>query len=106
MFNVTYEIVTPESAEHGDAEERGYIAKSVTLREALELVFETRTSQCEGVTAIEADEYPVSSPSWITVSNGSEYLTGASENRAIHFPDTMTAATRLRVARLMGCYGT
>ena len=26
MFAVTYEIVTPDSAEHGEAEERGFVA--------------------------------------------------------------------------------
>lgn len=105
MFNVTYEIVTPESAENGDAEERGFIAEGVSLRDALDFVFSTRTSQCEGVAAVEANEYPVTSPDWITVYNGGEHLTSALESRSIHFPDNMTASSRVRVARLMQCTG-
>ena len=105
LFNVTFEIVTPESAENGDAEERGYIAEGVSLRDALALVSETRTSHVDGVTAIEANECPVTAPNWITVYNGMEFLTGANESRSIHFPDNMTASSRCRIARLMGCYG-
>ena len=37
-FNVTYEIVTEESAAEGDAEERGFIAEGLTLRDAVDLV--------------------------------------------------------------------
>jgi hypothetical protein len=31
LFDITFEIVTPESAEHGDAESRGYIWEGATL---------------------------------------------------------------------------
>ena len=106
LFNVTFEIMTQESAEYGEAEKQGYIAEGVSLRDALALVFETRTNQVEGVTTIEANEYPVTAPSWITVYNGMEFFTGANESRSIHFPDNMTASSRCRVARLMNCYGT
>ena len=104
MFNVTYEIVTQESAESGDADERGFIAENVSLRDALDYVFGTRTAYVEGVACVEANEYPVQSPEWITVYNGMEYETGAHENRSIHFPCNMTTASRIRIARLMGCY--
>lgn len=103
MFSVTYEIITPESAEYGDADERGYIFESCTLREAVDAVFETRTSHCDGISAIEANEYPVSSPRWITVYNGGEFQTGAHENRSLHFPDAVTPSSRRRIARLIGC---
>lgn len=104
-FNVTYEIVTPESAERGDTAENGFIIEGATLREALKLVYETRTSRVDGISSIEADEYPVTCPSWITVSNGMEFETGACESRSIHFPDNLSASTRCRIARLMDCYG-
>lgn len=125
-FTVTYEIVTPESAEYGDVAERGFVAignfaapihpvieakpytveaHSMGLRDALELVRDTRTSRVDGVAGIEANEYPVTCPRWITVYNGMEYETGATESRSIHFPDHITPASRRRIARLMGCYG-
>ena len=103
-FNVTYDIVTDESAEHGDTAENGFIAEDVVLRVAIDYLFETRTSHVSGVTAIEANEYPVTDPRWITVNNGMEYLTGDYESRALHFPDYVTASSRCRIARLIGCY--
>jgi hypothetical protein len=102
LFDVTYEIITRESAEHGEADEIGYICEAVTLREALESVNETRTCRVDCIQAIEADEYPIVAPSWVTVYNGGEYETGAHENRSIHFPESLTPATRRRIARLLG----
>lgn len=99
-FNVTYEIVTPESAEDGDAEERGFICEDVSLREAIEAVRQTRTNAVDGVECIE----PAGSADfrWITIVNGMEYETGAQESRSIHIPDNVTNATRHRIARLLG----
>ncbi len=104
-FNVTFEIVTQESAEHGDAESRGFISENGNLRNAITDLFDTRTSHVDGVTAIEANECPVTDPRWITVNNGMEHLTGDYESRSLHFPDHITPASRCRVAKLIGCYG-
>jgi len=99
MFNVTFETITPESAEHGDTETAGFICQNVGLRWAIiEL-------GCAG-DHIEASESPVTGPRWITAYRVSEdYGTGETENRSLHFPDTMTAASKLRVCRLLGVYG-
>jgi len=102
-FSVTYEIVTPESAEHGDAAERGYIAQDIPLREAIdELGY--------GTQGIESNEYPVTDPRWITAyctNDGTRrfYEQGETESRSLHFPDSMTAASKLRVCRLLDVYG-
>ena len=101
-FNVTYEIVTPESAEDGDASELGFISESVTLRDAIADTFQTRTSLCEGVAFIETSDSDVARARWITVTNGMEIHTGAYESRSLHFPDDITGATRRRIARIMG----
>ena len=99
-FNVTYEIVTPESAEYGDAEERGFYLESCDLREAYEALYGMAT---------EADSCPISTdypPRWLTnYESGEDYQTGARESRSLHFPDSVTPASRIRLARLMGCYG-
>lgn len=102
LFTVTYDIVTPESAENGDTEESGFIAKHVPLREAMDLVTGTRTQYVDGVECMECDEYPVREPRWITVINGREYTTGAQESRSLHMPENITPASRLRIARLLG----
>lgn len=96
---VTYEIVTPESAEHGDAEERGYISQNETLRDAIDSLFGTRTSACNGVTAIEPNASDHSAARWITVYNGMEFETGAHESRSLHFPDSLTDVSRARLVR-------
>ena len=101
-FNVTYDIVTQESAEQGDVDESGFIAQGVNLRRAVEYVHETRTSRVGGVECIECDSSPCDAPRWITVLNGMEYETGAQESRALHIPQGVTASSARRIARLVG----
>ena len=103
-FSVTFEIITEESAEFGDAEERGFIACDIALRDAVALVQETASAQCSQE-VVEANEAPVSNPRWITVYNSPDFITGETENRSLHFPENITAASRVRVARLLNCYG-
>ena len=100
QYTVTYEIVTPESAEYGDAEERGIIDTFTSLREALEYTYRTRTNQVGGIEAIEPD-CSSGPPRWITVFNGMEYRTGAHENRSLHLPDNITPSSAMRIKRLM-----
>lgn len=102
QFSVTYEIVTQESAEDNAAEKRGFICECSNLRDAIADLCATRTNEVDGIVAIESDEYPVRSPRSITVTNGMEYRTGAQESRSLHLPDGLTAASRVRIARLLG----
>jgi hypothetical protein len=102
LFNVTYEIVTPESAADGDADERGFVAENIPLREALQELHATRTSHVSGVEYIECDSWSCKSPRWITVLNDPEYLTGAQESRSLHIPDGVSCASRRRIAKLAG----
>lgn len=101
-FNVTYEIITPDSTEEGEVEDCGFVVENVSLREAFDYVNRTESSQCGGVECIEANDSRVERARWITVYNGMEFRTGARENRSLHIPDTVTGASRARIARLMG----
>lgn len=101
MFDVTYEIVTPESAEHGDAAERGYIGFNFSLHDAIYEVLQTRTSLVECIHAIGFSDSNVENARWITVDNGSEFETGARESRSIHFPENLTVSTKRRIMRLV-----
>ena len=96
QFNVTFETVTPESAEHGDTADSGFVSQDVALREALDdLGF--------GDGGCEANESPVTDPRWVTMyQTNHDYRTGEIENRSLHFPDSMTAASKLRVCRMLG----
>lgn len=100
-FNVSFEIVTPESAEHGEAESLGWIIQDCDLRTAIDQTGQTRTSQVDGVEAIEPSDSRHESARWITVHNGMEYLTGTNESRSLHFPESMTPASRARLCKLL-----
>jgi len=101
-FTVSYDITTEESAEYGDTAENGILGRDLTLRDAIELVTATRTNRVGGVSSIECDESPMRAPRWVTINNGIEYESGAYESRSLHFPPRLTAASRRRIARLLG----
>ncbi len=100
-FSVSQEIVTPESAQDGDAESRDMLADSVSLREAITLVRQTRTAHVDGIESIECDSSPYVRPRWVTVTNSQEYRTGAQESRTLHINQHITDASARRVARLV-----
>ena len=102
-FNVTFETISPESAEHGDVEESGFYAENCKLRDAVEYL----GYPADG---LEADCYPAGGARWITaydVNNGTReyYESGTVENRSLHFPDSMTDSSKMRLMRLLGVYG-
>jgi hypothetical protein len=99
-FSVTYEryLPHPDDEEVCEADERGFVLEDVSLREAVKAV---------GYVCLEADEWPVHAPRWFTnheYGNGTrEYFEqGISETRSLHVPDGVTAASRRRIARLLG----
>ena len=88
MFSVTYEIVTPESAEHGEADEIGYLDEGLTLREAMRLA--SPSENCGRW--------------WAETGEGrQDYRTGAVETRSIHPPRNITPSSYARVSRVLGC---
>ena len=89
-YSVTYDIVTPESAEDGDVAEAGYVAENVSLRDAIDEV--------GGVCYDHNGSYD-----WFTnCEYGIDYQTGAQESRSLHLPDGITGASRGRIGRLLG----
>ena len=98
VFSVTYNIVSNE----GDFNESGFVAEDVGLRDAIGELFDTRTAHCGGVESIEPSDSDVGSARWFTVNNSMEYLTGECESRSLHLPKSITRASRIRLARLIG----
>lgn len=104
-FRVTYEIVTPDSAEYGEAEETGFVMPgewrtdtgtalsysgedyTMTLREALDLA----SPDCD-------------CGRWFDETSESrcDYSTGAVERRAIHPPRNITPSSYARIKRIIG----
>ena len=94
-FHVTYQIVTQESAEQGEAAESGFIDKGLDLRVAVDAVFRTRTLFVGGYSTIYDGRT-------FTVDNGMEFLTGAYESRSLHRDRGVTDASWARLCRLLG----
>jgi len=78
LISQTYEIVTEESASHGEAEESGFIFKDqdLTFRELVELMEEhpeCSSSHFQGVN------------DWFSSYSEQDYRTGAEKTTSIHF---------------------
>jgi hypothetical protein len=100
-FTVTYEIVTEDSAENGEAVACGALADKLSLRDALSYVNATDSCHCSQ-SSVEASDSRVCEARWFTVYNSANYLSGNYENRSLHVPAAVTASSRLRIARILG----
>ena len=89
-YSVTYDIVTPESAENGDVAEAGYVAEDVSLRDAIDAGGGVCYEHNGGYEWFTNCEYNLN------------YGTGAQESRSLHLPDGITGASRVRIGRLLG----
>jgi hypothetical protein len=95
-FRVTYDIVTPESAEHGDTAEAGYYSRGGWKQDdPSEWTLRQVVSQF-GRGSLE------DSGSWFsTVDSDTNYRTGEETSYAVHPPRTITAASYERVRRIL-----
>ena len=100
QFNVTYERYTPESLEHGDAESRGYLVESVGLREALEYIRDEPSSRCS-LDCVAPSASWADGTRWINWYYSADYETGEALTLALHFPPTITTASKARLIRLL-----
>ena len=106
-FNVVSEIVDPESSVDGapDVERIDEYPDGCSLRDAIDTVRQTRTSACDGVESVETDTWPIRTGDrvrWITINNGAEFETGCMESRTLFIPDSVSASSSRRIARLLG----
>ena len=98
-FDVTFETITAESAEDGDAADRGWSLIGTPLRDAMGFL------QYEGGNRVEADSWPISvahPPRWFTFYGSTDPSTGETTNYSLHIPAGVTPASRIRLARLLG----
>lgn len=103
-WRVTWERVTPESAEHGDAESRGFVEalepEGFTLREALEAI-ESESPARASLSYVEASDSVASGARWITWGFSPDYVTGDSLSLSLHIPETVSGQSRARLVRLL-----
>ena len=113
-FRVTYETITEESAEIGDAANRGYVdswGAPVDEPEASEWDLRDLINHLSGGSEVVGDGSRI--PRWITVSPGTDFwlspwwrdLAGddaIAVDCSIHRPDWITDASWLRICRMLG----
>lgn len=108
LFNVTYDMVTPESAEHGDSAERGFIDchgqqhdmedRHGHVAGAIKAMMAMRLRDAVALVGCTED-----SGSWFSETDGrQDYRTGTYEYRALHPYNSITASSYNRLARLLG----
>ena len=98
LIRTTFEIITPDSAEHGEAEERGWIDEEGTEYGFRELVALARSG--------EASSSAPSTGAWLTVYGYDEdYCTGAVENRSYHPVDARDARYFAKALQAAGLWG-
>ena len=97
LINITYEVITPESAAEGDVAERGWLSPLLITTEDLDeddpswVDATIRALQNEGIGSVEADSSH-GTPRWFTEIDGNmDYQTGAETRRSIH-PEGFTKA--------------
>lgn len=104
MFQVTYEIYTPESAEDGDNAECGFVLPgewNIPIDEALADKDGVYTMSLRE--ALDLAQPNEDSGRWFseTSNDRCNYSTGAIEIRAIHPPENITPSSYRRIKRLL-----
>ena len=93
-FDVTFEIVTEDSAACGDTSEAGNISENSCLRDAIADFRATRTNTVDGYSIQAGDR-------WITVQNGMDWINGEYESRSLHRPANCTDSSWMRICRIL-----
>lgn len=117
-FRLTYSITTEASAEHGESAFAGFVTRNGefpekchyipknpatwTLREAVEFL----QDHDSGASPWHADSSGGIPPRWFSVygNYGDEWAPDALEV-SLHIPESISDASRLRLARVLGVYG-
>jgi len=106
-FRVTYDIVTPESAEHGDYAEIGYVLpggwhydiETVMANRDREPIGSYDMSLGEALSLIGCVEHD--GHCYSETDGRVDYKTGAETRYTLHLPENITNASRKRVHRLL-----
>ena len=101
-FHVTYDIVTPDSAENGDTAENGYVHANGG-RDPLTTIDNTNDYAMDLRTALRHCQPQRDSGSWFDQEGQIEdYSTGETVAYSLHPPRTVTPASYARLRRLLG----
>lgn len=110
MINVTYEIVTLESAQHADADERGFVDANDNQWELPAHVFGKAAAKIKNENAmylrnaielIGCVEDGGNGTDYYETDGRHDYQTGAEIRYALHLSDNITNASLARIRRLL-----
>lgn len=100
-FHITYDIVTPESADRGDSAEAGYIT-SGGMHIDVVTTKDRKAAALDLHSAIAHLGCLEDSGSWFTEIDGRDnYRTGEHETRSLHPPRNITPSSYRRLCRLL-----
>jgi hypothetical protein len=104
QFAITYEDVTPESAEHGDASARGFELESIDIKSAM-----SHLRNLNALGYCEANGWPINCltpPRWFTFYDvETDFTTGRVRSYSLHLPRSISPGSAMRIARLVNCRG-
>lgn len=111
-FFVTYEIVSPESAENGEACERGFMMPGDWRIKLEPHVYGEAASKVRNDCALDlrsavglVDAGCEDCGQWFTeIDSRFDYEAGNDELRSLHPPDNITSASYGRLKRLLKCH--
>lgn len=108
-MRITYEIITPESSEHGDAEERGFVEPRFNIHVPIEEVMANPLDWPDESlewTLSDADQFlgregMEDSGRWFnSIDPCRDYSTGEEKFYSLHPPAGITPASYARLARI------
>jgi hypothetical protein len=94
VFNVTYGIITPDSAEYGEYDEQGFVDEGVDLRTAIDAIGGQALAHSGDFKCFTNDEYGHGTTDY--------FMEGSEETRSLHLPENTTPSSARRIARLLG----
>jgi hypothetical protein len=101
---ITYEIVTPESAEHGDCAEHGFVQPG-GWRHPIDTVEMDRDRDALSFdlrSAINMIGYVENAGSWFVETDGrANHRDGSNTRYSLHPPKTITASSYARLCKLL-----
>lgn len=98
-FNVTFERWTEDDTEAGEPGDVGFLAKGVSLREAVETV---KRAPMADVSWFRISDSLPRGARWVTVYGMESFKTGNMVDYSIHFPENTTPSSRRRLCELLG----
>ena len=102
QFSVSYAIWSEADVEAGETRNTGWISEGESLRDAIDQLKATESNRTDWQEITASSSNLSDRLLWFRASNSADWETGEREERSLHIPETVTLASRKRIARLLG----